>query len=163
MDTQTSWEFQMFKKFILAVFILISMTGCASPTTTEDGLPILRVNDQHLSLGNYPGEIYEIQSGKGFALDFAGYRFRIPQSLGIDSVNEIQISVGPDQIYSIPIQQTVTLYKLTNDTLNPVGKSLPIEGFKEGDTITIGIGYTFPDGRFYPAWLGIISVKGSQP
>jgi hypothetical protein len=153
----------MNKKYITLFLLLSLISGCTNVNSTKDGLPILKVNDQHMSLDNYPGKIYEIQPGDGFALDLANYRFRIPKSLGIDTVNEIQLSVGPDQIYSIPIQQTVTLYNVTKETLSPVGQSLPIEGFKEGDTITIGVGYTFPDGRFYPAWMGIISVKGSKP
>jgi len=153
----------MIKKYLTTFFLMILITGCIGINSTKDGLPILKVNDRHLSLDNDPGKVYEIQPGNGFALDLAGYPFRIPKSLGVDAVNEIQVSVGPDQVYSIPIQQTVPIYKVTHDTLNPVGKSLPIEGFKEGDTITVGVGNTSPDGRFYPAWMGIISIKGSKP
>ena len=153
----------MFKKYLIAFLILLLITGCAAANSTQDGLPILKVNDKHLALDKYPEETYKIQPGNGFALDLAGYRFSIPKSLGVNTVNEIQVSIGPDQVYSIPIQQTVTLYKVTNNTLMPVGKSLPMESFKDGDIITVGVGYTFPDGRFYPAWMGIINVKGSQP
>jgi hypothetical protein len=151
------------KKRLVFISLLLFMTSCTGRTTTADGLPILKVNDQHLSLENYPGKPYEVPPGEGFALDLAGYRFRIPDTLGIDQVNSIQIVVSPEQIYQIPIQQTVTLYRVTSDSLIPVADSTPFNGIKAGENITVGVGYAFPDGRFFPAWMGIVSVLEEQP
>jgi hypothetical protein len=151
------------KKLFFTFLVVALLAGCNGPATTADGLPILRVNDRHLTLDNYPGEPYEIRPGKGFALDLAGYRFRIPASLNIDQVNSIQIAISENQIYSIPIQQTITRYPITTASLIPIGNSIPFTEVTGGETITIGVGYTFPDGRFYPAWMGIVSVRENQP
>jgi|WetSurSiteA1Bulk_404760.scaffolds.fasta_scaffold40048_2 hypothetical protein len=152
----------MFKQFLLLGLILLFLAGCAG-NTTEDGLPILRIDDEHMALDNQPGKPYEIPPGQGFALQLSGYRFRIPESLGVDKVNSIQLITDTDQMYTIPIDTTVTSYKATSETLIPLGESPPFDGLAEGEDITIGIGYTYPDGRFYPSWMGIISVTEEQP
>lgn len=153
----------MVRIVFIALVISFLFAGCATQQFTEEGLPIIKVDDQHLSMDNYPGKVYKIQPGEGFVLDVSGYKFRIPQSLGIDTVNEIQIATSPDQVYSIPIQHTKTQYTVTKETLSPKGQTLPFENMKDGESITVGVGYAYPDGRFYPAWIGIISVKGAQP
>jgi hypothetical protein len=152
----------MDKRFLLLCFLLLIFVGCAR-NITEDGLPILRIDDEHMALDNQPGKPYEIPSGQGFALQLAGYKFRIPENLGVNKINSIQLITDTDQMYTIPIDTTVTSYKATSETLIPMGDSLPFDGLAEGEDITIGIGYTFPDGRFYPSWMGIISVSEEQP
>jgi hypothetical protein len=147
----------------LFILIMLLITSCTGRTTTDDGLPILKVNDQHLAPENYPGKPYDIPPGKGFALDLAGYKFRIPATLGIDQINSIQIVVKPEQIFQIPVQQSVTLYRVTTDTLIPIGNATPFNGINAGEDITVGVGYTYPDGRFFPAWMGIVSVVEEQP
>ena len=152
----------MLKRILMLCFLLLTFVGCAR-NVTEDGLPILRIDDEHMALDNQPGKPYEIPPGHGFALQLAGYKFRMPESLGVDKVNSIQLIADTNQMYTIPIDTTVTSYKATSETLIPIGDSLPFDGLIEGEDITIGIGYTFPDGRFYPSWMGIISVTEEQP
>ena len=152
----------MNKRFLLLCFLVLAFAGCAR-NVTEDGLPLLQIDDAHMALENQPGKPYEISPGQGFALQLAGYRFRMPESLGVDKVNSIQLITDTNQMYTIPIDTTVTSYKATSETLIPMGDSLPFEGLAEGEDITIGIGYTFPDGRFYPCWMGFISVIEEQP
>jgi hypothetical protein len=152
----------MIKKIVFAALLLILLAGC-SGNPTNDGLPVLRVNDQHMVLDNQPGTPYVLPPGPGFALQLSGYRFRIPETLGIDRVNSIQIATESEQTYTILIDPNVTFYKATSDTLSPVVGSAPFAGLVEGENITIGIGYTYPDGRFYPSWMGIISVTGENP
>jgi len=152
----------MLKNIFLAGFILIAMAGC-SGGFTSDGLPVLRVNDQHMLLENQSGIPYELPPGPGFALQLAGYKFKIPDTLGVDSVNSIQIATSPEQTYILPIDPNVTIYRATSQTLSPVEGSTPFPGLVQGENITIGVGYTFPDGRFYPSWMGIISVTGENP
>jgi hypothetical protein len=152
----------MKKNIFLAGLILIAMAGC-SGGITSDGLPVLRVNDQHMMLENQSGIPYELPPGPGFALQLAGYKFKIPDSLGVDSVNSIQVATSPEQTYILPIDPNVTIYRATSQTLSPVEGSTPFPGLVEGENITIGVGYTFPDGRFYPSWMGIISVTGENP
>jgi uncharacterized lipoprotein len=152
----------MIKNIFLASLILIALAGC-SDNSTKDGLPILRVNDQHMVLENQPGIPYELPPGPGFALQLAGYKFRIPDTLGVDSVNSIQVATSPEQTYILPIDPNVTIYKATSETLSPVEGSTPFPGLVEGEKLTIGVGYAFPDGRFYPSWMGIISVTGETP
>ena len=152
----------MLKRILILCFLLLTFVGCAQ-NITEDGLPVLRIDDEHMALDNQPGKPYEISPGQGFAMQLAGYRFRIPESLGVDKVNSIQLITDTDQMYTIPIDTTVTSYKATSETMIPMGDSLPFDGLAEGEVITIGIGYTFPDGRFYPSWMGIISVTEEQP
>jgi hypothetical protein len=152
----------MLIRILILSFLLLTFVGCAQ-NISEDGLPILLIDDEHMALDNQPGKPYEIPPGQGFALQLAGYRFRIPKSLGVDKVNSIQLITDTNQMYTIPIDTTVTSYKATSETLTPMGDSLPFDGIAEGEDITIGIGYTFPDGRFYPSWIGIISVTEEQP
>lgn len=152
----------MIKNIYMAVFILVALAGCSSGTT-NDGLPVLRVNDRHMVLENQPGVPYELPPGPGFALQLSGYKFKIPETLGVDSVNSIQVATSPEQTYIIPINPNVTLYKVTSDTLSSLEGTPPFSGLVEGENITIGVGYTFPDGRFYPSWMGIISVRGENP
>jgi hypothetical protein len=152
----------MLKRILILCFLLLTFVGCAQ-NITEDGLPVLRIDDEHMALDNQPGKPYEISPGQGFAMQLAGYRFRIPESLGVDKVNSIQLITDTDQMYTIPIDTTVTSYKATSEMMIPMGDSLPFDGLAEGEVITIGIGYTFPDGRFYPSWMGIISVTEEQP
>lgn len=152
----------MIKYMFMAGLIVIALTGC-SGGSTNDGLPILSVNDQHMVLDNQSGVPYELPPGPGFALQLSGYKFKIPETLGVDSVNSIQVATSPEQTYLIPIDTNVTLYNITSDTLSPVEGTAPFAGLVEGENITIGIGYTFPDGRFYPSWMGIISVTGEIP
>ena len=147
----------------LFILIMLLITGCSGRTTTDDGLSILKVNDQHLALENYPGKPYEIPPGKGFAMDLSEYKFRIPASLGIDEVNSIQVVISPEQIYQIPVQKSVTLYRVTAETLIPLGNSTPFTGINAGEDITVGVGYTYPGGRFFPAWMGLVSVTKDQP
>ena len=152
----------MLKRILMLCFLLLTFVGCAR-NITEDGLPILRIDDEHMALDNQPGKPYEIPPGQGFALQLAGYGFRMPENLGVNKVNSIQLITDTDQMYTIPIDTTVTLYKATSETMIPMEDSLPFDGLAEGEDITIGIGYTFPDGRFYPSWMGIISVTKEQP
>lgn len=152
----------MNKKILMVGLMLIALAGC-SGGFTNDGLPILKVNDQHMVLENQPGVPYELAPGPGFALQLSGYRFRIPETLGVDRVNSIQVATSPEQTYMIPIDPNVTLYRITSDTVSPIEGSDPFSGLVEGENITIGVGYTFPDGRFYPSWMGIISVTGENP
>jgi len=155
-------ELRMIKIIFMAGIILIAMAGCSGGLTNED-LPILRVNDQHMVLEDQPGLPYELPPGPGFALQLSGYKFKIPETLGVDGVNSIQVATSPEQTFIIPINPNVTLYRVTSDTLSPIEGSTPFSGLVEGENITIGIGYTFPDGRFYPSWMGIISVTGENP
>lgn len=152
----------MIKNLILAGLVLISITGC-SGGFTSDSLPVLRVNDQHMMLDHQSGIPYELPPGPGFAIQLAGYKFKIPDTLGVDSVNSIQVATSPEQTYILPIDPNVTIYRATSQTLSPVEGSTPFPGLVEGENITIGVGYTFPDGRFYPSWMAIISVTGENP
>jgi len=152
----------MIKNLFMAGLILFALAGC-SGGSTSDGLPIVRVNDQHMVLENQPGIPYELPPGPGFALQLSGYKFKIPEALGVESVNSIQVATSPEQTYLIPIDPNVTLYRVTRDTLSPIEGTTPFSGLVEGENITIGVGYTFPDGRFYPAWMGIIAVTGENP
>lgn len=152
----------MIKKIFLIIVFALTFAGC-SGNSTNDGLPILRVNDQNMVLENQPGIPYELPPGPGFALQLAGYKFRVPDTLKVDSVNSIQVATSPEQTYILPIDPQVTIYRATSQTLSPVEGSTPFPGLVEGENITIGVGYTFPDGRFYPSWMGIISVTGENP
>ena len=152
----------MIKNLFMAGLILVSLAGC-SGGSTSDGLPIVRVNDQHMVLENQPGIPYELPPGPGFALQLSGYKFKIPETLGVESVNSIQVATSPEQTYIIPIDPNVTLYRVTRDTLSPIEGTTPFSGLLEGENITIGVGHTFPDGRFYPSWMGIIAVTGENP
>jgi hypothetical protein len=152
----------MVKRIVRACLLLFILAGCTE-NLTADGLPILKVNDQHMMLDNQAGMPYELPPGPGFALQLAGYKFRIPETLGIDTVNSIQVADSSGQTHILPVKTNVTVYKATGETLAPLGDAAPFPGLVDGETITLGIGYTFPDGRFYPAWMGIITVKGETP
>jgi hypothetical protein len=162
MKTRNFQELRMIKNIFMAALVLIALTGC-SVGLTEDDLPILKVNDQHMILENQPGEPYELPPGPGFALQLSGYKFKLPETLGVDHVNSIQVATSPEQTYIIPIDPKITLYRVTSDTLTPIVGSAPFPGLEEGENISIGVGYTFPDGRFYPSWMGVISVTGEKP
>ena len=119
----------MIKNIFLASLILIALAGC-SGSSTSDGLPILRVNDQHMVFENQSGIPYELPPGPGFALQLAGYKFKIPDTLGVDSVNSIQVATSPEQTYILPIDPNVTIYRATSrntvssgrvDTLSRIG------------------------------------------
>jgi hypothetical protein len=148
------------KIFSLLILFSLLLTSCGS-VYTDDGLPIVDVDEAHRQEqgnNNYDA-VYKIPAGPGFALDLLGYNFKVPESLGITEVNMIQISFGDGFIYAIPVQKDQTLYRVTADTVLPLGDSQPFTGLTSGDNITVGIGYWDKDQGLYIMWYGYIEVQ----
>ena len=143
------------KKIVYTILLVsLLLAACGPATKTNDGLSILRVDEEH----NGGATAYELEAAPGFALELHGYNFKVPEY--IPTVNMIQVALGPDEIYSAPvIAETESLYRLTAETLTPEGNSKPFEGLKSGDIITIGVGYWREGKAFFVVWAGQAAVK----
>jgi hypothetical protein len=151
---QISLEGVPVKKFVFTVLLISILLAACAPTHTEDGLSILRVDEEH----NSSKISYELEPGPGFAMELHGYKFEVPEY--IPTINMIQISLGPDQTYSVPVYpDDESLYRLTAETLIPENNAIPFDGLESGDLISLGVGY-WEDGKgFFVVWLGQATVK----
>ena len=155
--SQIACEGDKLKKIVFTLLIILllalPLAACA-PTKTDDGLFILRVDEDHNG-GDNP---YELEAAPGFALELHGYKFEVPEY--IPTVNMIQISLGPDQTYSMPVEaDKESLYRLTAETLTPEGISPPFADLKSGDIVSIAVGYWQEGKAFFVVWIGHAIVK----
>jgi hypothetical protein len=155
-------HFQKFT-FLLALSGLILASCAPAPTVTEDGLPILVIDEAHRQQTDALKmvEPYSIEPGKGFAIDLSQYTFQVPADVEFQPVDMIQISLGSeDMVYSLPVKTDQGLYKITKDTVTPMGENmLPFpDKLESGTLITVGVGFWDKGRGMFTAWYGHVSV-----
>jgi hypothetical protein len=129
------------------------------PPTAHLELPTILVDEDHRQFeggGNLP---YEVKPAIGLILDASGYVFVIPSDGEFQAPNMIQLMVDSQSFYGLPWKDGVTRYRLTVETLNPLGDAKPFAGLISGDQVAVAIGYQRDADNFFVLWAGIVNVR----
>jgi hypothetical protein len=156
-----------FASLFFLLFFLISSCINTKPISQEqtptrnagDSKQEIIVDDDHLQLQGFGQKFYEISAGTSVVLNTEGYSFRIPKMSGIDRPNMIQIVTSGKQVYSTAYNPEKYQYILSEQTLMPIGKGGPFNGFVSGQQIAIAIGYQDEQSRFSVLWVGMAKIK----
>ena len=134
---------------ILFPFLLSACTTSAPATSTPAPLPILIVDQQHMTTA---GLTYQIPAGNGFVLDASDYDF------GSSTPMAVQVVMG-NFFYQMNWAENATRQSVLVSDLQPLFNAKPLATFSAGQQLIVSIGSLNMQGRFKPIWVGVIDVK----
>jgi hypothetical protein len=132
-------------------FFLLSActTNAPAPTSTPKPLPVLVVDQQHMTTA---GLTYQIPAGSGFVLDASAYDF------GSSTPMAVQVVTG-NFFYQTKWTENATRQSVLVSDLQPILNAKPLASFSAGQQLIVSIGSLNMQGRFKPIWVGVIDVK----
>ena len=145
----------MKRLIILASFACLLISACSTapsasaPTSTPVPLPVLVVDEAHMTTVNLA---YEIPAGNGFVLDASQYNF------GSSTPMAVQVVTG-NLFYQSAWAKNATQQTVLVTDLQPLLNAKPLRAFSAGQQLIVSIGSLSTQGRFKPIWVGVVNVK----
>ncbi|MBC7997715.1 MAG: hypothetical protein IAF58_07220 [Leptolyngbya sp.] len=121
--------------------------------TTDAGIPIIRVDQDHQGINGREEKIYEIPYSKSFIVDLNNFEFAPVHELGVGAKHVIQAIDADDSAYVVQIVPGEQIYSFA-----------PPQGFKNHE-IVLFIGYVSLKGMksdFQPQWMSLIQMSKPQ-
>ena len=141
------------KRLIPALIVFLSLlsacTTSAPATSTPAPLPVLVVDQQHMTTA---GLTYQIPAGNGFVLDASDYDF------GSSTPMAVQVVIG-NFFYQTKWTENATRQSVLVSDLQPLFNAKPLATLSAGQQLIVSIGSLNMQGRFKPIWVGVIDVK----
>ena len=141
------------KRLIPALIVFLSLlsacTTSAPATSTPAPLPVLVVDQQHMTTA---GLTYQIPAGNGFVLDASDFDF------GSSTPMAVQVVTG-NFFYQTKWTENATRQSVLVSDLQPLFNAKPLATLSAGQQLIVSIGSLNMQGRFKPIWVGVIDVK----
>ena len=141
------------KRLIPALIVFLSLlsacTTSAPATSTPAPLPVLVVDQQHMTT---VGLTYQIPAGNGFVLDASDFDF------GSSTPMAVQVVIG-NFFYQTKWTENATRQSVLVSDLQPLFNAKPLATLSAGQQLIVSIGSLSMQGRFKPIWVGVIDVK----
>ena len=141
------------KRLIPALIVFLSLlsacTTSAPATSTPAPLPVLVVDQQHMTTA---GLTYQIPAGNGFVLDASDFDF------GSSTPMAVQVVTG-NLFYQMNWAENATRQSVLVSDLQPLFNAKPLATLSAGQQLIVSIGSLNMQGRFKPIWVGVIDVK----
>ncbi|MFT3890424.1 MAG: hypothetical protein QM730_02220 [Anaerolineales bacterium] len=138
------------KRVFLALALFSWMiSSCTTATPTPDPLPVVSVDQQHMTTA---GLEYQIPAGSGFVLDASAYDF------GSSTPMAVQVVTG-NFFYQTDWAKNAVQQTILVSDLQPLFNAKPLAAFSAGQQLIVSIGSLSTQGRFKPIWVGVVNVK----
>jgi hypothetical protein len=139
-----------------------------SSVTPQLELPILIVDRAHWQrsvVGGVEPLEYSVSSRQGFILSTQGFEFTLPEMLGFQHPNIIQLVVGKEKLYAMAYEPGISEYAVTAGNLVAMYGSPAFVGFEAGQKVIIAIGHLTPSSeaepqpKFIVLWAGVVNIQ----
>jgi hypothetical protein len=138
-----------------------------SSITPNLELPLLVVDAAHWQRPNENGAVpleYNIHNHSGFLLSTQGYEFELPEKVGFQSPNIIQLIMGKEQLYAMAYEADKTLYTVNAENLVAMYGSPKFKHFEKDQKVIVAIGHLSPvapgeeQPKFIVLWVGVVNI-----